>query len=130
MTIVTCFATNTCPSCNNLVGIYWIGINDAGSTGTYQWGTTPYIAANYTRWGTSQPDHAGNGYFCSSGSCYGPCGMDHCGMVFAVGDPGGSNPYWNDAQCGAANAYVCGPAAYSFTVDNVSYRLVVYPPLS
>jgi hypothetical protein len=69
--------------------IFWIGMNDLVTEGTFVWVTGALVdAGGFTSWRGGQPNNEN--------------GTQHCGEM----DPN-SSVTWNDFVCGVAQRYVC-----------------------
>jgi hypothetical protein len=67
----------------------WIGFNDQGSEGSWQW--SDGSAVTFTNWAGGEPNNSGN---------------EDCGHLYVYAN----NPQdkrWNDAQCGSGYDYIC-----------------------
>ncbi|BFZ22372.1 hypothetical protein BsWGS_25410 [Bradybaena similaris] len=68
-------------------GVYWIGLNDQKTEGTFSW-LDDTAKANYTEWAPGMPNNAG--------------GNENC----VVAD-GNNNDKWDDLDCSTPNRFIC-----------------------
>ncbi|CAG5122283.1 unnamed protein product, partial [Candidula unifasciata] len=68
-------------------GVYWIGLNDRRTEGTYVW-LDDRTKANFTRWNTGAPNNSN--------------GNENCVVVDS-----NKGDRWDDLDCNTTNRFIC-----------------------
>ena len=81
----------------------WIGLNDLGAEGVYQWSTGRALTQNYAPWGENNPDNSGD---------------EDCVHYWDI-----LTKVWNDIKCFRESSYMCERSKYNDGIGTFLYSI-------